>query len=130
MNPEEEIDAEKLRDEQRKNDAWTCGDWLLIAATMLSFAMAFALPLAFSWDCGHAQRTGSVMVLFSVILYHRQYLFLYPMARGSDMAFHRDGDGQMPKKRKKLQLFATGLLVVGTFMWGYGDLICRCLLTF
>lgn len=129
MNPEEDADVKKLRAEQRKNDAWTRGDWLLMAATVLSFAMAFALPLVFSWDCGHTQRAGSLMVLFSVILYHRQYLFLYPMARFSDMTYHRDSEGQMPKKRKKLQHFATAFLVIGTFMWGYGDLICRCLLT-
>lgn len=129
MNSEEYADVEESQAEQLKKDAWIFGDWLLMAAVVLSFIAAFALPLVFSWDCGHAQRMGSVMVLFSVILYHRQYLFLYPMARDIDLAFDPDNDGQMPKKRKKLQHIATGFLVVGTLMWGYGDLICRCLLT-
>ena len=118
-------ETEKFRDEQRKNNAWLLGDWLLIAATTLSFAAAFALPLIFSWECEHTQRAGSLVVLFSVILYHRQYMFLYPMARFSDMAFHPEGDGQMPKKRKKLQHIAIDFLVFGTLMWGYGDLMCR-----
>jgi len=129
MNSKEESVVEESRAEQLKKDAWIFGDWLLMAAVMLSFVAAFALPLVFSWDCEHTQRMGSVMVLFSVILYHRQYLFLYPMKRFSDMTYHRDSDGQMPKKRKKLQHIATAFLVVGTFMWGYGDLVCRRLLT-
>jgi len=129
MNSKEESVVEESRAEQLKKDAWVFGDWLLMAAVMLSFVAAFALPLALAWDCGHTQRMGSVMVLFSVILYHRQYLFLYPMARFSDRTYHRDSDGQMPKKRKKLQHLATAFLVVGTFMWGYGDLVCCRLLT-
>lgn len=109
---------------QAENNELNFWDWIWIAATVLSLVAAFALPLVFSWSCDHTQRAGSLAVVFSIILYHYQYNFLYAMKRLNSMAF-KTGK-QMPAKRKKLQHLATVFLVIGTVIWGYGDLICRC----
>ena len=92
--------------------------WRVVA---LPLPVALFLTMRFSWDYEHLSRAGSLIVLFSAVLYHRQYRFQYPMERFTDLTYTTGNP--MPIKRQRLQRIATWLVVIGTLIWGYGDLV-------
>lgn len=71
------------------------------------------------------QRSGSLMVLFAVLLEYRQNWIETPVIQ----AFFKVNNGgvltkiELPPMRKFLKYLAFILILLGTAIWGYGDLI-------
>ena len=100
-------------------------------ATLLIAAVGAPLfSASLSFDTGRDdwfQRSGSLMVLISTILEFRQgYAALEAWA-----AVKRRSSagvavlGQLPTPRKAIAVIALALVVLGTIIWGYGDLMIK-----
>ena len=76
------------------------------------------------------QRSGSLMVLFGVMLDFEQTK--YSGIEESKHNFVGDGTPQiiakhLPKERLYIKRFSIVLIIIGTFIWGYGDLLFKFL---
>ena len=71
------------------------------------------------------QRSGSFMVISAIAIDFRQSSRSYVNGRGifSSMSKGVDGHDGLPLARRIIQRCAIALMVIGTAIWGYGDLI-------
>ena len=96
--------------------------WVVLGLTsvFVSFVASFV-----SGDGHWFQRSGSLLVLFSVVLEFRQTQMARPSAskdvfvNGQPTAISRN----TPAFRKCLHYYALLAIVIGTVIWGYGDLL-------
>lgn len=99
-------------------------DILLIFLATFPTSASLAFDYLFLNEYYWFQRSGSLMVLFGVILDFHQNKF--PETKLSSNVFMEGQPavvGQtLPKLRKYLQTFSIALAVLGTFIWGYGDI--------
>lgn len=71
------------------------------------------------------QRSGSLLVLFSVALEYRQSQLAQPVRSTSMFIEGRPAamGYELPRIRKWMYRYAITAIVLGTLMWGYGDLV-------
>jgi hypothetical protein len=71
------------------------------------------------------QRSGSITVMFAIALEYRQATFS-SSERSSSVFMNGvaalQNDSSLPPIRQKLKKIAIYLAIIGTFIWGYGDL--------
>ena len=105
---------------------------LAVGAPVLSALGAPMLSALLSSDTGEAhwfQRSGSLTVLFAVILEFWTTTIVKDARDAAWAAAKRRSWagtavlGQLPTPRKVIALIALVLMVLGTIIWGYGDLI-------
>ena len=93
----------------------------LLASLIISYAHCDA-----SWF----GRSGSLAVLFAVMLEFRQSLFISNVISKAvnNQAFVGGGffSANIPPIRKNFQAIGYFIIVVGTIIWGYGDLLQVC----
>ena len=106
-----------------KNKMGICTDLALIAIE--TFALVASLWLSVTLREGEwFQRSGAIVVLISVLLEIRQSIAKQPQANSK---FSAGGnlvmtEQHIPTVRKWLHRIAWGGIVIGTLIWGYGDL--------
>ena len=101
-----------------------CTDLALIAFESL----ALVVSLWFSVTLGEGewfQRSGAIVVLISVILEIRQSMAKQPQTTSTVFIEGKPvmTEPHIPTERKLLHRIAWGGIVIGTIIWGYGDLI-------
>lgn len=96
--------------------------FLFLAATLPSLA-SLVIDAQSANDYYWLQRSGSLMVLFAVILDFRQYSFAESEeAEGVFINGKAPIIGRViPVPRQYIQKVSIALAVIGTFIWGYGD---------
>ena len=102
-------------------------DFLIIAAALVPAAISLALDLIVPSDFYWFNRAGSLMVLFAVILEFRQEYFAQPTR---SKGYMEQGVGlliptELSRFRKNLRWTAVTLAILGTVIWGYGDVPFR-----
>ena len=93
--------------------------FLAIVPTSISLAYDFSVANEYYWF----QRSGSLMVLFGVMLdfYQNQHTELEQSSSVTIGGQAAITGTTLSKTRKYIQVFSIGLAIVGTFIWGYGD---------
>ena len=99
-----------------------CKDLALIAIE--TFALVASLWLSVTLREGEwFQRSGAIVVLISVLLEIRQSIAKQPQATTVTINDNSVMTEQhIPTVRKWLHRIAWGGIVIGTLIWGYGDL--------
>ena len=100
-----------------------CTDLALIAFESLALAVSLGFSITLR-EGEWFQRSGAIVVLISVILEIRQSMAKQPQA---DYKFIFVGNPVMTKQhfptvRNLFHWIAWGGIVIGTLIWGYGDL--------
>jgi len=98
-------------------------DILLILLSILPVLFSFAASVITS-DGQWFQRSGSLMVLFAALLEFRQMYFARPYP-SNFMFINGKPQIMLPElslRRKQLGLVALILVIVGTSIWGYGEI--------
>ena len=97
--------------------------------------LAIAAPLLSAWiSCRYGevhwfQRSGSLTVLFAAILEFRQAIIVEKVRNETWAAAKRRSYagtaivGQLPSPRIGIAIIALFLIIFGTIIWGYGDLL-------
>lgn len=103
------------------------GDISLLVLAVAPALVSLAVDVHFANEYFWLQRAGSLMVLFGIILDFRQYGFAETQEARK---VYSEGKPQIigkvvPEPRKRLQKAAIALAVVGTLIWGYGDVPFR-----
>ncbi len=104
-------------------------DLLLIVLATIPVVLSLIYDINYVNDKYYFQRSGSLMVMFSVILEFIQ--LKYQVIKSTDQAQVKiEGDmwgflygKDLPIERTYFQTIAFVLMVLGTLIWGYGDLI-------
>ncbi|MEZ9233791.1 hypothetical protein AB4259_22310 [Vibrio amylolyticus] len=90
------------------------------------FPVVFSLYYDFTYsnDYYWLQRSGSLMVLFGVMLdfYQNQFVKIESSSKVRFMGQAAITGSTLPPVRKQIQVFSIALAIVGTFIWGYGDI--------
>ena len=102
--------------------------YVLILAIVFSFLVS--LEMSFTQNSGEwLQRSGSLIVLFSVVLEILQTLAKQPIP--SNRVFSESvpvaTSPPVSKTSKWFHIIAWFGIVIGTFIWGYGDLLFEIL---
>ena len=96
--------------------------WVVLGLT----SVFVSLVASFISGDGHwFQRSGSLLVLFSVVLEFRQSQMTKPSV-SSDVSINNRPvatSRNTPAFRKWLHYYALLAIVIGTLVWGYGDLL-------
>ena len=98
---------------------------IILVVLGLSSILVSAIASFISGDGHWFQRSGSLLVLFSVVLEFRQSQIAKPSASrdvsvgGQPAAISHN----FPAVRKWLHYFAIVTIGIGTLIWGYGDLL-------
>ncbi len=102
-------------------------EWSLLVGAVLLTITSFILDIYF---CGFNwfARSGALMVLLAAIVEFRISGHIYDDIQRSQLTSSIVNSSiplkaKPTKKRKKIAITAHTLLVVGTIIWGYGDLI-------
>jgi hypothetical protein len=99
----------------------------LLAAAVIPALASLVVDLQFANEYFWLQRAGSIMVLSGIILDVRQYGFS-ETEESPDLTVNGKPaiiGSVVPESRKRLQRVAVALAVVGTLIWGYGDVPFR-----
>lgn len=102
-------------------------EYLFLLLSVLIVVTSFAIDLCTTSSTFFA-RSGSLMVLFAVIVEYRISGFIYDDIQKA-MLLNSKIDVPIPLKAKprKDKIFLSrithGLAIVGTLIWGYGDLL-------
>ena len=101
-------------------------DFLLVAFAIIPAAYSLYLDVNGSNESWF-QRSGSLMVLFAVLL--QLNLLKYSEVEESSGVFIEGKPAMksrpLPPLKKAMQLLAFILAALGTFIWGYGDLLFK-----
>ncbi len=104
----------------------------LIDLGLLLFAFTWGV-LGFVWACKMDDglwfsRSGSVIVLLSVIVEFRLVNLQQLGYKNAQKAVQHSivSSGMLPIHKKLISLFALVQIVIGTLIWGYGDLLFNC----
>ena len=99
-------------------------DILLASLAVFPTVISLIVDLICSNEYFWFQRSGSVMVLFAVILDFNQSR--YAENKSSTNVIIQGVPAligvALTEPRKKIQIFSIFLAVLGTFIWGYGDI--------
>ena len=116
------------QDKPRPEARMKLRDWI-DAGTPIALCigtLSVSVWLSFAYDNSEwLQRAGSVVVCLSVWLEIQQQLAKAPVVNTSVRinGMPTLSAPDVPKARKVLHLIAWGGLLVGTLIWGYGDLL-------
>jgi len=100
--------------------------WVLLAIAPTSYALLCDIQISIS-DLEHKyywfQRSGSLMVLFAVTLDFEQSKYIHREESispriGTNILIGKE----LSNARRLIQHFAVFLILIGTLIWGYGDL--------
>ncbi len=111
------VQNKKLRKQVKKY--WP--DAALIAGLVLAVCIS-AWVSVLSGEGHWFQRSGAVMVLLAAMLEFRQSKVMND-ARDNAVVIEPIVLTNVPRDRKALHVVALVLIVAGTFVWGYGDLV-------
>lgn len=102
-------------------------EWSLLAGALLLTAVSFILDIYFC-DLNFFARSGALVVLFAAIVEFRISGHIYDDIQRSQF-LNKKIDISVPlrakptKERKRISIVAHVFLVIGTIIWGYGDLL-------
>jgi len=99
-------------------------DITLALLAVLPAGISLGLDLLQSNDYFWFQRSGALMVLFGVLLdfNQNQYQKTQESTGVKINGIPAIIGSSMPLARKRIQVFSIALAVLGTFIWGYGDI--------
>lgn len=98
-------------------------DILLFVAAVFPCLISLIIDINCQNEYYWLQRSGSIMVLFSVLLDFRQYTFSKSQENQSVRVNGKPviTGTVIPSVRRKIQKVSIFLIILGTILWGYAD---------
>ena len=100
-------------------------EWSLIGITILVTVVSVIADY-YSIDCNWFARSGAITVLLAAIVEYRISSHIYGDIYRANAQQQSSGFATKPKKPKNrviLSFVTHTVLIIGTIIWGYGDLI-------